>query len=102
MDNKLLAFLKHMGYKIFVEPIVAIKDMLHALLYPKAWFYAIFIVFVLRLLWVKELGDQVDRVLAIALVVIIVWREYKEWHDEYLHQERQELREKAVEQMKGK
>lgn len=103
MGNEKLDFLKHIITKVIKEPIKLGMEFLRQFLYPKAWFYAIFGVFIMKLFLLRDKYKKWDTVLIIALIILIIWKEYKEWYDEYKYEQRKKLRERVVkEQMKGR
>jgi len=101
--SELLEFLKYLVKKIFVEPIRLMYELIRTLLYPKAWFYAIFTVFVLRIFLIRETSDMWDRILMVTLIILILWKEYTSWYTEWKGKQRKEIRDKVIkEHMKGK
>lgn len=96
-------FAAYLLKKIIVEPFNLVYNLFRKLLYPKAWFYALFTLFMLRLFWVRDFSDSTDKAILIAMIVLIVWQEWGEFYDEYIHTERKKVRERAIkENMKGK
>lgn len=104
--NDKLEFLKYITKKIFLEPVKLVGNLLHQLLYPRAWFYTLFIVYALKKLWVRDVSETTDKVMIVALIVLLLWKVYREWYDEWMFEQREDVkkraREQTIEVMKGK
>lgn len=77
--------------KGFGEEIISIPGVIwHNLNRPKFWFFIIFIVFLARFVFFRTWTHWSDRLILVALTIIILWKEYEEgtWKAKWREEEK--------------
>jgi hypothetical protein len=109
-------FFKYIGEEVvdtikgFGTAIISIPGTLwHNLNRPKFWFYVIFVVFLARFVFFRTWSQWTDKLVLLALVIIILWKEYDDgtWKSKWREEEKKRIfmminkqKEKANEQQK--
>lgn len=91
--NEVKAFMRY----IITQPVVEMKNMViglwHSLNQPRFWFYIMFFAVAFRILILRSWGGWGDRLILVALVIIIIWKEYTDgrWKNRWREQEKQKI-----------
>lgn len=74
-----------------------IRYLIHKYTYPNAWFYTVFIIYLYRLLVIKNRDQSDDILLIIIMILLILWQELDRgtFIYEYREKERSRLLEEA-------
>lgn len=102
MDKKdIPVFLKY----IITQPFVELRDLIHGMAHnlnrPKFWFYIIFFVVIIKIVVFKGGNVLVDRLILVALALIILWKEYDDgrWKAQWREEEKRKIMEKVRKEM---